>query len=161
MATAPAVEVEIVQAAAQARPSAWQLAFTVRNPGAASAWIVAQESLALHQAPDRIELSYARSPMRPGVQVFGYFPPAAVELTAGASLRRQVDVHWPCVLSDIWNAARLASPAPGWYQVAVRIGYADTPTPPPAQPGEDIAAPVWRWQHEAVSAPVRLQVFAY
>mgnify|MGYP003585310988 FL=1 len=152
------VHVRIVQARAQAAPSAWHIAYEVCNTGVATVWLVDQEHLTLHMAPGHIELSYARSPLRSGVQVFGYFAPQVTPLDAGTCVQREATVEWPCTLSTLWNASSLADPPPGRYTVTVRIGFGATPAPGASQVGDAVDAAVLRWQHAAVSGSVMLGI---
>jgi hypothetical protein len=159
--TAGSVLVSIVSAIVQVSPPSWQLEYDVRNLGGAVIWLVDDESLVLKSDGAHIELSYARAKMRPGVKVFGYFDPKVVEIPPGGSLRRSVEITWPCRLSDIWNAERDATPPPGEYEVSVRVGFASTAAPEPPKVGESIEAPVLRWQKEAVCPPVRIPIPPY
>lgn len=155
------IVVSIVSAIVQVSPPAWHLEYDVRNLGEGVVWLVVDENLVLRHEEAHIELSYARGKMQPGVQVFGYFDPEVVEVPPGGSLRQSVEITWPCPLSDIWNTEREATPPPGKYEVSVRIGFALTATPEPPQVGEDVEAPVLRWQREAVSQPVRIEIPKY
>lgn len=80
---------------------------------------------------------------------------------AGGQVRREVELTWPQRLSRLWNSEGVATPAPGRYRVRMRVGYGLTPEPPPPVAGEDIEAPVLRWQHEAVSPWVEMIVPEY
>ena len=147
----------IVSAIVNVSPPAWHLEYEVRNLGRVVIWLLVDESLVLRRDDAHIELSYARERMQPGVQVFGYFVPQVVKIPPGGSLRRSVEISWPCSLSDIWNAEREATPPPGEYEVSIRIGFALTAAPQPPKVGEDVEAPVLRWQKEAVSPPCGLR----
>src|SRR5260370_25252719 len=82
------VLVSIVSALVRVSPSAWHLKYDVRNTGQVVIWLVVDESLVLRRDNAKIELSYAREKMKPGVQVFGYFDPKVVKIPPGGSLRR-------------------------------------------------------------------------
>ena len=153
--------VTIVSAVVRVNPPSWHLVYDVRNAEQAVLWLVDQESLVLRREDAKIELSYAREEMRPGVQVFGYFDPRVEMLLPGASLRRSVEIVWPCPLSDIWNNEREAAPPPGEYEVSIRIGFAPTAAPEPPDVGESVEAPVLRWQRTTSSAPVRIAIPSY
>lgn len=155
------VLVSIVSVIVQASPPAWRLEYEVRNLGGAAIWLVVGESLSLRRDESHIELSYARGKMQSDVHVFGYFNPNVVSISPGKSLRRPVEIIWPCPLSDIWNIERVAAPSPGEYEVSVRVGYATTDTPEPPRLGEDVEAPVLRWQNEVVSLPMRITIPPY
>jgi hypothetical protein len=155
------VLVSIVSAIVKMRPPAWYIEYDVNNLGGAEIWLVVDESLVLRLDEAHIELSYARGKMQPGVQVFGYFNPNVVNIQPGRSLRRSVEITWPCRLSDIWNAQREATPSPGEYEVSVRVGFAMTAAPNPPKVGEDVETPVLRWQKETVSPPVRIAIPLY
>lgn len=155
------VMVSIVSAIAQTSPSAWHLEYELQNLEPATIWMLVDESLTLQRDDAHIELSYARGKMQPGLHLFGYFDPAVVTIPPGGRLRRSVKISWPCALSDIWNAEREAAPPVGEYEVSVRVGFASTALPQPPNLGEDVEAPVLRWQKEAVSAPVRLAIPPY
>jgi hypothetical protein len=155
------VMVTIVSAVMHVTPPGWHLEYEVKNTGQASIWLVVDESLVLRRDGGHIELSYARAKMVPGVKVFGYFDPQVVELRPGESLRRSVDITWPCRLNDIFNVEREAAPPPGEYQVSLRVGFGTTPGPGAPKLGEGVEAPVLRWQQEAVSPPVRLRIPQY
>jgi len=154
----PSMQVQITQAQAQAHPSAWQIAYEACNAGGQTLWLVDEPALTLRQTPGRIELSYAREPLRPGALPYGYFNPRCTPLASGECLQRQVNIAWPARLSALWNPAREAAPAPGDYAVTVRLGYGKTPEPDAPQPGEDVQDPVLRWQHQALSTPVTLTI---
>lgn len=153
--------VTIVSAVVRLNPPSWHLVYEVRNAGQAVLWLVDQESLVLRREDAKIELSYARGDMRPGVQVFGYFDPKVEMLLPGVSLRRSVEIVWPCPLSDIWNSEREATPPPGDYEVSIKIGFAPMAAPEPPGVGESIEAPVLRWQRTTSSAPIRLSLPPY
>lgn len=155
------VLVSIVSAIVQVSPPAWHLEYDVRNLGGAVIWLVIDESLVLRQDDGHIELSYARGKMQPGVQVFGYFDPKVVAIPPGESVRRSVEIPWPCRLSDIWNDRREATPPSGEYEVSVRVGVASTAAPKSPKVGEGVEASVLRWQEEAVSPPVRIAIPPY
>ncbi|MFT3815300.1 MAG: hypothetical protein QM740_18310 [Acidovorax sp.] len=157
----PAIQVHITQAQTQAAPSAWRIAYEACNMGAATLWLVDEPALTLHEAPGRIELSYARAALQPAALPFGYFPPRSVALASGDCLQRNVHIAWPARLSTLWNPVREAAPAPGSYAVTVRVGYGDTPAPDAPQVGEDVQDPVLRWQRTALSAPVTLTIAPY
>lgn len=161
MSTPAGVAVSIVSAVVVVSPPAWRIEFEVRNHGDATLWVIADESLVFRQDDGRIELSYARGRMQPGAQVFGYFDPEVVALAPGASVRRWVEIAWPCRLSGLWNDRPVAAPSPDEYDVAVRVGFASTPSPPAAAEGEHVEAPVLRWQRAAVSRPIRIAVPPY
>jgi len=157
----PAIQVHITQAQARADCSAWQIAYEACNTGADILWLVDEPALTLRETPGRIELSYARAPLQPGVQAFGYFPPHSVALAPGDCRQRSVHISWPARLSLLWNPVRDAAPAPGSYAVAVRVGYGETPAPDAPQADEDVQDPVQRWQRTALSAPVTLPIAPY
>jgi hypothetical protein len=155
------VLVSIVSAMVRASPSAWAIEYDVRNEGQAMVWLVVDESLVLRRDNGHIELSYARGRMQPGAQVFGYFDPKVAKIPPGGSLRRSVEITWPCRLSDLWNKDREVAPPPGEYEVSVRIGFAATEAPESPKVGESVEAPVMRWQQTTVSAPVRIAIPPY
>ncbi len=155
------VLVSIVSAIVQVSPPAWHLEYEVHNLSGAVIWLVVDESLVLRRNGAHIELSYARGKMQSGVQVFGYFDPNVVNIPPGGSLRRAIEIVWPCRLSDIWNAEREATPPPGEYEVSVRVGFALTEAPKPRKVGENVETPVLRWQKEAVSPPLRITIPPY
>ncbi len=154
------VLVSIVSATVTASPPAWNIAYEVHNTGQSVVWLVVDESLKLRRKNNHIELSYARGKMQSGVQVFGYFDPKAVKLLPGESLRRFVDITWPCHLSDIWNNERVSSPPFGIYEVTVRVGFALTAAPK-LEGGESVEGSVLRWQMEAVSPSVQMEIQQY
>ena len=156
------VVVSIVSAIVNVIPSAaWHLEYNVRNLGQQVVWLVVDESLVLRRDGRHIELSYAREKMQPNVHVFGYFDPKVEKIAPERSLQRSIEITWPCILSDIWNAERVVAPSPGEYEVSVRIGFAATAVPEPPKVGESVEAPVLRWQKEAVSLPVWLPIPRY
>lgn len=152
------VTVDIVAAESRADPPGAELTYVVRNGGHAPVWLVDDGFLAWRQEGRSIELGYARVPMQPGVEPFGYFSPQVAPLAAGAELTRTVSLTWPQRLDGTWNAGDAAAPPPGDYDVVVRVGYGETPVPGAPQVGEEVERPVLAWQREAVSAPVRLSV---
>jgi hypothetical protein len=154
----PPVTVDIVAADSRADPPGAELTYVVRNGGHAPVWVVDDGFLAWRQDGRSIELGYARVPMQPGVEPFGYFSPQVAPVAPGAELRRTVSLSWSQHLDGTWNAADTAAPPPGDTGVVVRIGYGTTPEPPPPRTGEGVEDPVLAWQHEAVSAPATLTV---
>ena len=152
-----AVTVDIVAAESRADPPGAELAYVVRNRGAAPIWVVDDGSLAWRQEDEAIELGYARVPMQPGVEPFGYFSPQIAPLAPGAELRRTVSLSWPQPLDGTWNTSATAAPAPGDYDVAVRIGYGTTPEPSSPAVGEGVG-PRSSLADEAVGPRVRLSV---
>ena len=136
-----------------------EVRYVVRNEGDVPVWVVDDGWLVWRQDGRRIELGFQRAPMQPGVEPFGYFDPQVVELVAGAELWRTVALAWPQRLDRMWNETAEAAPEPGEYELAVRAGYGETPSPPPVtEVGEAVEAPVLDWQHEAVSEPVPLTI---
>lgn len=157
-----ALTVDIVDVASSAEPPGAELRYVVRNHSDATAWVVDDGWLAWRQEDRLIELCYARVPMRPGAEPFGYFGPQMVAVAPGGTLKRAVTLSWPQPLSRLWNAEHLAEPPPGEYKVTVRIGYAPTPKPEPPQTlDEGVEAPVFAWQRDAVSEPADLVVPAW
>lgn len=152
------VLVSVESARVQADPPAWHIEYSVHNSGQNFLWLVVDESLVLRQNGARIELSYARARMQPGVAVFGYFNPKVIELPPDGTVRNSIHITWPCQLSDIWNPAREIAPPPGKYEVSVRVGFASTAEPGPPKVGEDVEAAVLRWQKEATSPPVIMEI---
>jgi hypothetical protein len=142
-------------------PPTWHIEYDVCNVGKSVIWLIIDESLVFRRDDRHIELSYAREKMQPGVQVFGYFNPAVANIPPDGSLRRSVEINWPCHLSDIWNIEREVSPPPGEYKVSVRIGFASTEAPQPPNVGEDVEVPVMHWQKEAVSTLVQIVIPPY
>jgi hypothetical protein len=155
-----AVTVDIVAAESRADPPGADLTYVVRNEGDAPVWVVDDGWLAWRQEDGTIELGYARVPMQPGVEPFGYFSPQVAQLAPAAELTRSVSLSWPQRLDGMWNASDTAAPRPGDHRVVVRIGYGETPGPDPPALGEGVEAPVLAWQHEAVSEPATLAALA-
>ncbi len=154
-----ALTVEIVDVASSAQPPGAELRYLVHNDSDAAAWLVDDGWLVWRQDGHHIELGYARVPMQPGVEPFGYFDPQVVMVAPGEQLERTVTLSWPQPLSQLWNADPVAAPPPGEYDVTVRIGYAATPKPEPPQTlAEGVEAPVLAWQREAVSRPAKLVI---
>jgi hypothetical protein len=148
-----AVTVEIVAAPEP------ELRYVVRNAGDGPVWVVDDGWLVWRRDGRRIELGFQRAPLRQGAEPFGYFDPRVAELAPGAELTRTVAIGWPQPLDRLWNEEREAAPEPGAYELAVRIGYGESPKPPPVtRVGEAVDAPVLAWQREAVSDPVTLTV---
>jgi hypothetical protein len=155
------VLVSIVSAMARASSSAWDIEYEVRNEGQALIWLVVDESVVFRLDNGRIELSYARGQMQSGAHVFGYFDPKVVEIPPGGSLRRSVEITWPYRLSDLWNSEREAAPAPGEYEISIRVGYAATAAPESPKVGESVEATVMRWQRTTVSPPAQIAIPPY
>jgi hypothetical protein len=130
------------------------LTYEVVNGLAGPIWLVADDWIVWRQEGEDIEIGLARVPLRPGVQVFGYFPPTVVEVAAGRSLPRALLLGWPLSLSGIWNATRRVERPHRPCRIRVRVGYGVRPAPEDPAPGEPVDAPVFRWQREAVSQPV-------
>ena len=150
------MKVEIAEI--EERPDGARLRYAVRNDADSSAWLVDDGWLAWRQDGRRIELVYARVPMAAGAKPFGYFKPAVVELAPGEAVQREVGLTWPQPVSRLWNGVLEADPEPGSYEVAVRVGYGETPEPEAPELGEPAEAPTLAWQHEAVSEPAALTV---
>lgn len=155
---AEAVTVTIVEATSQQNPPSSKIVYLVRNGGDGPIWMVNDPWLIWRQTGDSIELCFMRGRMRPGAQVFGYFPPEVVEIRPAQEISKQVSLVWPQPLDELWNSQKIAAPAPGLYRVSVRIGYGLTPEPEPPQLGEGVEKPVWHWQKEGLSAPVSLTI---
>jgi hypothetical protein len=155
----PTVAVEILAAERREEPPGATLTYEVRNEGDATVWLVDDGWLVWRQEDARIELGFQRAPMQAGVQPFGYWEPDVVPLEPGGAARREVELTWPEPLDDMWNAQDEAAPAPGEYEVAVRVGYGESETPPsPTRGGTGVEEPVLAWQREALSPPARLTV---
>ncbi|MFZ1218003.1 MAG: hypothetical protein WAO00_01860 [Chthoniobacterales bacterium] len=150
-----------MSATCEANPPAWHIEYSVHNQGTAFLWLIVDESLVFRRDGSRVELCYARARMQPNVKVFGYFNPDVIEIPAGETVRQAVEIIWPCRLSGIWNSEREANLPPGKYEVSVRIGFASTVAPEPPTVGEDVESPVLRWQEEATSSPVTLEIPAW
>ena len=155
------VTVVITQVAGQTMPSASKIEYEVRNTTSVPIWLVNDGWLIWRQAGTQIELSYARGAMRPGSQVFGYFLPSVVQIEPGGNLSLAIELRWPYGLDLLWNTERRAAPLPGDYQISVRVGYGLTPKPDDPGLHESVEAPVLRWQKEAVSQPVPMNVSFY
>jgi hypothetical protein len=121
-------------------------------------WLVNDHWLIWRQLGHEIELSYARGKMRPGAQVFGYFPPAVLKMEPDDRVSRSILLTWPHSLDRLWNAVSIAAPSVGEYRVFIRIGYGLTASPEPPGVGEGVEMPVFRWQQEALSAAVPMIV---
>jgi hypothetical protein len=155
----PAVTVEIVGAERRDEPPGARVTYAVRNTSDDVVWLVDDGWLVWRQEGTRIELGYQRAPMQAGVQPFGYFGPEVVALQPGSAVERTVELSWPQPLDGLWNAQEEAAPPPGDYELAVRVGYGESPTPPPPRRGgAAVEEPVLAWQREAVSPPVPLAV---
>ena len=153
------VSVEIAGAQRRTDPPGADLRYVVRNGGGAPVWLVDDGWLVWRQDGARIELGFQRAPMREGVEPFGYFDPQVAEIAPGDAVERTVALAWPQALDRLWNEQREVAPPAGEYEVAVRVGYGETPKPPPVtQVGVPVEAPVLAWQREAVSEPARLTV---
>jgi hypothetical protein len=150
------VKVEIAEI--EERPDGAQLRYSVANDSDGTAWLVDDGWLAWRQDGPRIELVYARVPMASGAQPFGYFVPKVAELAPGAQVEREVSLTWPQPLSRLWNGMRQVDPEPGDYELAVRVGYGETPEPAGPELGQSAEAPTLAWQREAVSEAVALRV---
>jgi hypothetical protein len=110
------------------------------------------------QSGGRIEISLARGKMSPGSAVFGYFVPATVEIPSGSNLARSLALGWPLKLDRLWNREESVRPAPGQYDLVLRIGYGVRPFPDDPILGESEESPVLRWQREAEAAAVCVEV---
>jgi hypothetical protein len=140
-------------AAIDSEPLRWRLAYDVANGSAADIWLVDDGELAFSREGDRIELSYAREPLRPGTSVFGYFAPRTRRIAAGATERVAVELQWPLPLSDLWNPEHRAELPAGRYEVVVAVGVAASPDPPEPKLGDAVETPVLQWQRKIVSPP--------
>jgi hypothetical protein len=155
------VQVEITEVRSQSMPPRTQLDYEVQVVGSRPVWLVDDGFLTWRQRDGEIELSLARGRLQPGAQPFGYFNPAVVKLEPGERVRRRIELSWPQSLSRLWNESSLATPAPGRHPVSVRVGYGLSPSPALPQAGAPVEAPVLRWQQEAVSPAVGLDVPEY
>lgn len=158
---AEVVTVTIVNATSQMNPPASEIGYLVHNGGDKPVWMVSDGWLIWQQTAGDIELAFTRGQMRPGAQVFGYFPPAVVQIGPTQEISEQVTLVWPQPLLELWNSQSFATPKPGTYRVAVRIGYGLSPEPEVPQFGEGVEEPVLRWQMEAVSEAVALTIPPY
>jgi hypothetical protein len=153
------VSVEIAGAEPRTDPPGADLRYVVRTEGDAPVWLVDDGWLVWRQEGSRIELGFQRAPMREGVEPFGYFDPQVAEIAPGATVERTASLTWPQALDRLWNEQHEVAPPPGEYEVSVRVGYGESPKPPPVtRVGEPVEAPVLAWQRDAVSAPARLTV---
>jgi hypothetical protein len=139
-------------------PWGCDLEYEVRNASQAPIWLVNDGWLIWHQSGKEIELSYARGKMRPGSQVFGYFPPAVLQVDPGSKVTKAVTLRWPQSLDRLWNQEASVAPGRDEYRLSVRVGYGTVPAPDPPSVGEGVEAPVLRWQHVAVSEAVPMIV---
>lgn len=155
------VTVSISQIKTAQEPLSTSVEFVVCNNSAASVWLVNDQWLIWHQAGQEIELGFQRGAMRPGSQVFGYFSPTVTKIEPVSSQRRAVELRWPQPLDLLWNSSERAAPPPGLYQASVRVGYGLTAKPESPKLGEGVEGPVLRWQKEAVSSPVPMEIPAY
>lgn len=155
------VAVEIVRVISTPDPSSTTVVHVVVNHGYAPVWLVDDQWLIWNQQGNRIELSYKRGPLRPGRQIFGYFNPEVAEIPPGGKVTRETKLSWPQSLDLLWNDSSQAAPLPGRYEVQVRVGYGTTPRPDEPELGESIDASVLRWQKEALSSPVWMEVPPY
>jgi hypothetical protein len=154
-----AVRVSILRCnSSQGDPPVTDLEYEVRNEGQTPVWLVEDGWLIWRQKGQEIELSYARGRMSPGAQVFGYFPPSVAKLDTGAHVTRTIHLTWPHSLDRLWNAESEAAPPPGHYHVSVRIGYGVTPAADAPDLRDGVEGPVLRWQREAVSDAVPMNV---
>ncbi len=156
-----AVEVKILKVSSLEAAPSTHLEYQVSNDGDAPVWLVDDGWLIWKQTGDQVELSFQRGKMSAGSQVFGYFPPATVTLEPGDKVSRTVELNWPQPLDRLWNDEKLASPAPGQYQVSVRVGYGLTAAAEPPLLGEGVEATVFRWQKEVSSPAASMTVPAY
>lgn len=159
--TLQAIGVVILNVATQESPPATHIEYEVRNEGSSAVWLVHDQWLVWKQDGDHIELSFKRGVMRADARVFGYFPPLVVRIEPGRQLRETVELRWPVALDPLWNDGTVARPPPGTYLVSVRVGYGTSETPESPATGENVEAPVLRWQHEAVSTAVAMVVPEY
>ena len=155
------VTVVIVNVASQIEPPSTHLEFEVQNHSDAPIWLVDDGWLIWRQTGKEIELSYARGVMQPGTQVFGYFSPSVVKIDPGNRILHVVHLTWPQPLDRLWNAEPYATPTPGEYRVSVHVGYGVAPEPDLPSAGEGVESPIFRWQREASSESVSMQVPPY
>jgi hypothetical protein len=155
------VVVDITAVSNATEPPLTRLAYAVCNAGGRPVWMVDDGWLVFRQDGDRIELSFARGRLQKGVQVFGYFAPAVLRLDCGEIANRHVTLTWPLPLDRIWNAERIAAPAPGEYRLSVGVGYGMTPQADAPNSDESVDAGIRRWQRLALSAPVIVRISAY
>lgn len=155
------VKVMVRRVTSGAAPPSTQIDFDVRNDSAVPVWLVDDGWLIWSQSGNRVELSLARGEMRKGSAVYGYFPPAVARVDPGKSVSRTIRLTWPLRLDRLWNTSPQAAPAPGTYEVSVRVGFGLSTAPDAPGVGESVEAPVLRWQHQAVSDPVAMTVPRY
>jgi hypothetical protein len=155
------VEVEITEARSQRVPPSTRLDYEVQTVGSRPVWLVDDGFLTWRQDNGQIELSLAREPLQPGAEPFGYFNPTVVKLEPGEQVQRRIELSWPQSLSPLWNPSSIAAPPPGRHPVSVRVGYGLSPAPDPPEAGAPVEAPVLRWQHEAVSPAIAVDVPEY
>ena len=116
--------------AAESRPR--EVRYVVRNEGDAPIWVVDDGWLAWRQDGRQIELGFQRAPMQPGVEPFGYFGPQVVGARARRRAERAVALSLAAAARPHLERGGQGRAGPGEYEVAVRVGYGETPEPPPA-----------------------------
>jgi hypothetical protein len=159
--TADAVHVKVTQTTTARRPPSTKVKFVVSNRGTAPIWLVDDGWPIWKQRGRLLEVSLARGKMQPGAQAYGYFDPVVTKIGPGKHATRTVELAWPLPLSRLWNAMAQATPEPGDYRFRIRVGYGLKAKPDRVRLGEEIEAPVLRWQQEAVSDPHSLIVPPY
>src|SRR5947209_5996687 len=155
------VKVEISDIADHRDPPGVAIHYRVRNENAAPIWMVNDRWIIWRQEASRIEVSLARGRMRPGTTVFGYFPPAVLKIESGNSVSDALTLDWPLRLDRLWNELSEVAPAPGRYELVLRIGYGLTSSPGELRAGDEVEDPVLRWQMEAASDPFPLDIGEY
>jgi hypothetical protein len=152
------VDVVIGRTDSGREPPALGIFYRVSNGGPEPIWLVNDGWIVWSRSGGQIEISLARGKMNPGSAVFGYFVPATVEIPPGSLREGSLTLHWPLQLDRLWNSEAIVRPAPGRYDFALRIGYGVTPRAEDPVPGESVETPVLRWQKQALSAPVSVEV---
>jgi hypothetical protein len=152
------VTVEVVKVTNQDDASRTVIEFLVTNRMSSPIWLVDEEWFIWKRSGAEIEISLARAPMRSGVQVFGYFNPQVMKMEPRIKIKKTIELKWPQALNQIWNEKPQAERPIGRCKLSVRIGYGLVPSPNAPNLDEGVEAPVFRWQREAVSAPVKIKL---
>lgn len=70
-----------------------------------------------------IEISFARTKMVEGAQVFGYFFPVLQAIDPDKSVEKEFLLEWPQKLNTIWNKQDFAKPDKGKNKIKIIVGY--------------------------------------
>lgn len=155
------VSVDVLSISTTTEPPMTQLSYKVLNSGKNPIWLVDDNWLVWRQKDNRIELSFARERMQPGVEAFGYFKPQVIKIESGNFVIKDIELDWPLTLDRIWNSRGYVTPEPGEFVVSIKVGYGLTRESDSLSEKGSVEEPILQWQSTAVSEGTMMVVPKY